>query len=113
MSTQGLLTLTRNGEVILKAVCGCNGFNVGALAEKVEGLDILVVNEVYRAAKEVRFGCPACLVVFDEDEKRSQDDEGLDLYRETFSQPRFNPRWRRGDGAETMVIRVESLPCLR
>lgn len=105
MATQGLLSIVdKNGTVKMKAVCGCNGFNTKALQKKLEEIiksGTLSLQKVYDAALDLEFGCSDCLVVLDNDKEimpfMYENDETLPkIYRKTFGQPKFNPRWECG-----------------
>ena len=53
------------------------------------------------------FGSQACLVVLTEDgEYDNCDSELSSRYRETFSDPRFNPRWKEGTADHVRVVEV-------
>lgn len=112
MGTQGLVTVTAYGEVVLKAVAGCNGFEAGKLAEAIRSGDIAAdIESVYNEARQLGFGCEDCLVVWDaEDRAGAAVQEGLPpLYRETFSDPQFNPRWEHGTAAYVEIVETEGL----
>jgi len=97
MATQGMLSVVRNGEVILKAVCGCNGSNVEKLKKSLEEGPILDPTLVHEKCLENSFGCPECLVVMSHNRIASETgDEIGGLYTEKFNDPKFNPRWDRG-----------------
>jgi hypothetical protein len=96
MLTQGLVSVTRNGHTLLKVVCGCNGNSAGTLAEMIRERHLASVEEVYRAALSVEFGCPACLMVFSKDAAISAGHEIPKQYWKNFDEPNFNPRWDIG-----------------
>jgi len=96
MLTQGLVALTRDGQAILKAVCGCNGNSAEALAHHIRERNLTSVEEIYQAALTVEFGCPVCLVVFTENGAMSAGREIPQRYWKNFDKPDFNPRWDIG-----------------
>jgi hypothetical protein len=100
MATQGIVSLIVGGKVQVKAVAGCNGFKCRQLCLAIEADNLSTPEEIYDAAKEVSFGCPDCLVVMDaEREIFEGEDELGGLYRKTFDDPVFNPRWAHGMAA--------------
>jgi NAD(P)H-nitrite reductase large subunit len=96
MITQGLVTLTREGHAVLKAVCGCNGNSAEALARHIRERNLTSVEEIYQAALMVEFGCPVCLVVFTKNGVMSAGGEIPPWYWKNFDEPDFNPRWDIG-----------------
>lgn len=107
MATQGIVSVTRDGRAIVKAVAGCNGMQAGKLVEAIKARRELVNAEtVMLMAQRAFFGCPACLVVLDEQEALGAIDELPSLYRQTFDDPRFNPRWHRGTADYVEVVEI-------
>jgi len=97
MATQGMLSVTKNGKTVLKAVAGCDGYNVKDLVKSLSKEDCTNPNKVYGKALDAGFGCHDCLVVLSADKiVHTSHDEVGGLYKETFEQPKFNPRWERG-----------------
>lgn len=107
MGTQGLVTVMRGNNVILKFICGCDGYNAKKLASGLKGFVTTVYNlehfidlEVIETLRELAlgndFGCRECLVVMNKDVAYPEDEELSPLYRNTFDNPSFNPRWERG-----------------
>lgn len=102
MATQGVVGIIGpDGRMAVKVVAGCDGFNVPKLVERVEALtETPTVDESLALAREVGLGCPLCLMAGDRDHIVGLDeDEYPDVaarFRETFDQPRFNPRWEQG-----------------
>lgn len=90
------MTVLRDGETLVKAVAGCNGYNAPKLRRLIEQSSGVCKETVYNMAREVRFGCDDCLVVMDENGSVGADVSGYPRYRDTFWEPRFNPRWWRG-----------------
>ena len=112
--TQGLLSIVCGGRVVLKAVCGCDGGNVRELAKEIREKGIAPsVAQVRRLAEKHGFGCDECRVILTGFRGEVQIHTKIkewydpdDLYRSTFAKPKFNPRWKRGDGAITAVVRL-------
>ncbi|MDO8482664.1 MAG: hypothetical protein Q7S86_02500 [bacterium] len=105
--TQGLVTIMHGGKVVMKIVAGCDGMNARKVANAIRKLGrIPSLKNAYEIAEKVEFGSAESLVVMGE--KRSKlggSKERLGpLYRKTFSQPRFNPRWKRGTADHIVVI---------
>ncbi len=106
MATQGLITIQKNGTVAMKIVAGCNGMQAPALAAAIRRRGhIPGPLEVYTLALGMDFGCKDCLVVVDKKMCFYQCDGPVGrLYRRTFRQPRFNPRWNRGTADHVRVV---------
>ena len=98
MATHGMVTVVDgNGKVLVKAICGCNGSKSGELAEYIRENRTSDVEEIYKAAVDLDFGCGNCLVVMDAKVIKFDGEDGIDKrYRETFEDPYFNPRWECG-----------------
>lgn len=97
---QGLVTVIKDdNQVFMKIVAGSNGFNARKLAERIrDDTSVLEdIERVYQLALTQEFGSTDDLVVISCDAEVFKMDEDLsDLYRKTFFQPRFNPRWESG-----------------
>lgn len=105
MGTQGVVSIVKNGKPIVKAVCGCNGYNAEKLAEVIKKDNLTTAYQVWQAAKEVGFGCVDCLVVSDRQKHYYNGHEELSLlYWKKFDDPQFNPRWEHGTAAYTLII---------
>ena len=105
--TQGLLSVTQNGKVVLKIVVGCNGYNINKIARLTElEHDFSDLKGFYEMADHVDFGCDACRVVMTKDEiyPPEMECEITPLFRETFDNPAFNPRWKHGTADHVRVI---------
>lgn len=97
MATQGLVTVRVKGEVVMKIVTGCNGYVAGTLANFVRANWPLTMDQAYDAALKLDFGNKDNLVVVTPDNIRFDSTEKLGrLYRSTFNQVEFNPRWKSG-----------------
>ena len=103
MSTQGLVSVMGSGKVVAKIVAGCGGYNAPALAELLSGESDCNARDLAQLAAFVGFGCSECRVamVSGEDGRvLALGPQGAGelnrLYVNTFSDPRFNPRWARG-----------------
>lgn len=106
--TNGLVSMTQDGQVLLKVVCGCDGYNAVKMAYLLRlETEVPPVDVVRRFAEAVGFGCDDCLVIQtpDADDFRGEDELGP-LYREKFNDPSFNPRWECGDCAETEIVEL-------
>lgn len=98
MSTMGMVTLRSKGKVVMKVVAGCNGNLVREVANQLRAVWPVDANRAYDFMEEIGFGCDDCLVVITalEIAYRGGDEPLSPLYRETFEQPEFNPRWDAG-----------------
>ena len=111
MSTQAVLSLVNSdGDVVIKTVVGCNGFNIDDMVNHIiSNSSTLSIESVYDLAIQVGFGCKDCLVVMDSTSQLSiHDDDELPRYRETFNDPIFNPRWGKGTASYVQVIIIDS-----
>lgn len=95
--TQGLITVLLDGKVAMKIVTGCNGMHVKKVAQSIRKLKrVPTVDEAYEIAIK-EFDEKEMLVVLDREKVRFDGDDDLSpLYRSTFDQPKFNPRWENG-----------------
>ena len=100
MATQGLVTVNQGGSVIMKVIAGTDGMNVDRLTAIIRRSWPMTAEEVYAAARLIPFGSERCLVVMTSSDFVFNGDEleGLeDLYRASFDNPGFNPRWVSGE----------------
>jgi hypothetical protein len=106
MATQGLVTIRQGGRVVMKLIAGCSGMNAVELAASlIKNKRVPSVVEAYNMAITHRFGEQSCLVVMSATEIEFRGDGELsDLYRKTFDQPGFNPRWAVGTADYTQVV---------
>lgn len=110
MATQGLLSIIDNGtkEVLFKVVCGCNGYNVLKLSDilSTSRKEDFSAATILASAIESGVGCKDCLVVMDRKGSVGVEEELNELYRGTFSDPIFNPRWKRGTADYSEVLYI-------
>jgi hypothetical protein len=112
MPTNALISITKNGETYVKIIAGCEGQRAGLVVKELmsrmladEQTDL---KDIYNIAKEKKLGCEECLVVMSETEILYEGfDEVAPGYRETFDDPRFNPRTSKGDLGYLYIIPVE------
>lgn len=112
MGTQGVLSITDGIDIVrFKVICGLNGYNMpdlaSALAEyKLSELD---VDMIYELAQEHDIGTAECLVVMDGERERYDGLEEIGpLYRLTFKNPWFNPRWDYGTADKVLCLNAET-----
>ena len=113
MSTQGLLSVVNEkGDVIFKAVAGSNGMDVPAAAKSLrQSKSILTLDYVYQTCQKKGMGSLVVMDVWG----GVKDDGILDgeplppLYRSTFNDPEFNPRWDRGTAAYPEIVEVDGM----
>ncbi len=106
MTTQALISIMKNGKVIIKIVAGCDGYNADKIAKIIKEKNLEEIQDIYDIALENGFGCSECLVVMNESNilhKGGNDINSHPLYRKTFNNPSFNPRWDCGS-VENLVI---------
>jgi hypothetical protein len=109
MATQGLVTIVHQGNVVMKFVAGCDGMKASKLAKVLR--EMAAVPDTLKAAHDLAlklgFGCQNCLVVMNERRARCCGSDRLTrLYRKTFVQPKFNPRWEQGTADHVVVINL-------
>jgi hypothetical protein len=105
MTTQGLLTLTRAGQVVAKVIMGANGNGVPEMARAmrlhpVENHRTGLRLGLLRFCEKWCTDCPLLVIQYGPDDLcidgRFVNAEGLSLYREKFEDPRFNPQRKNG-----------------
>jgi hypothetical protein len=122
MATQGLVSIVSNKKVLMKIVCGCEGYNAPKLATALKGFSFPIKEKMaYHLARKNNFGCDNCLFVITETSIFGKDEDDCEvkdleksgefdspLYRSTFNKAKFNPRWKLGTADYTIVINVET-----
>jgi hypothetical protein len=117
MGTQGIVSVVRDDRVMFKVVAGVNGFRAAELAARVrERAGELSAQMLLGEAVALGFGSPECLVVQSDDGTNlmvsgvvTSDLDALYCDRDKFADPRFNPRWSRGEAEYTEVVNVALL----
>ena len=97
------------GKVAMKIVAGCDGMNARKVANAIKKLGRLPsLTEAYNIAQGIGFGSEESLVVSGvKKSKFKGSGEPLPrLYRQTFNQPRFNPRWKHGTADHIEVVEL-------
>ncbi len=109
MGTQAVISLVKKDHTFIKIISGCDGQNSLKLAKTIRENKMKNLQEIYDLAVETKFGCKDCLVVMNKDTIIYKGDKELDpLYRETFDNPSFNPRWDKGTADFVIVLQVSS-----
>lgn len=109
MATQGMLTVLREGQVLLKVVAGCGGYHMDKLRDRLLTSGVDSLQRVWEAALEEDVGCADCLVVVSADDSYYQGEEELpDLYRKTLANAGFNPRCDDGRTGRWLVAELDS-----
>ena len=107
MATQGIVSLVKNGAVVLKCVAGCDGYNATKVADWLRENPDTDGQSAYEACRRMGFGCSDCLVIQTRNCHVWECEDDLSpLYREKFLDPRFNPRWDCGLAAHVEVVSV-------
>ncbi len=106
MATQGLVTVTSDGQVVMKVVAGCNGMLAKSMAQSLAAKWPLSTEEAHSLALRTGFGDATCLVVMTTEDVCSLESDLHPRYHETFQQPDFNPRWEHGTADHTVIIEV-------
>jgi len=108
MGTQAIISLVKKDHTFIKVICGCNGYNAEKLARIIKDNRLEKIRDIYKVALENHFGCKDCLVVMDENDVIFNGDVKLDpLYRETFDNPSFNPRWKNGIADNVIILKID------
>jgi len=108
--TNGVISLLRGGQVEFKIVCGCRGDRAMQVAKALLARPELVTcEEIYDAVLELGLGCMDCLIVLDAQQYHAESRIGElpVLYRTTFANPWFNPRWEFGASPYVVVAARE------
>lgn len=109
MTTQAVISIVKNGHTFIKIVCGCEGYNAEKLAKIIEDKQLDKIKDIYDAALTAKFGCKDCLVVMnDNDMIFKGDEEPSSLYRDTFDNPSFNPRWKCGIADNVIILKTDN-----
>lgn len=113
MATQGVVSVSDElYHTLFKIVTGCDGYNAKELAlailEKVEEGKSLTADLLYDLALGCGFGDEDTLVVMSADDiKQRGDFEVGQLYRMTFRNPWFNPRWEQGTACHVLCVDIQ------
>lgn len=108
MTTQAVISIVKNGRTFIKIVCGCDGYNTEKLVNIIEDKRLDKIQDIYSVALENKFGCKDCLVVMDDNDMIFKgDEEPSSLYRETFDNPSFNPRWKCGIADNVIILKAD------
>ncbi len=109
--TNGVVSIMRDGHVIMKIVTGCDGSFAPKLARNIRQRWPMTIGEVYDTALRLKFGTVEHLVVITEEEVKVDDYTSRaefcaehPLYAATFRNPAFNPRWEDGFAAFTEIV---------
>jgi hypothetical protein len=113
MTTQAVISLVKKDHTFIKIVCGCNGHNAEKLVKIIKDCQLEKIQnkikDIYKIALENKFGCRECLVVMDNENIVFKGHDELEpLYRETFDNPSFNPRWKSGMADSTTILKIDN-----
>lgn len=119
MATNGIVSLVNEqGEMLVKCVCGCDGYNAEQVANWLKENQTLDIEAIYKQCLFLDFGCTGCLIVMNSKEhffenERFSNDDLAELYCQTFNNPNFNPRWENGTAPHVEVVVHASVPTQR
>jgi len=114
MATQGVLSVVRNGKVVAKLVTGSDGYQLPKLADIIRKNGISDVATIFASAVVLGVGSMGSLFVMGENNIITNSDEEVpDAYRQTFSDPRWNPRWKLGTAEYVEVVEFPTAPAER
>jgi hypothetical protein len=111
--TQAVVSVRRDGKVVMKLVCGCCGTEARTLAAALRALGrVPTLPEGLQMAANARYGCPACIAAVTPELTCLPDGEYRDeteypwlmFYRTTFDDPNFNPRWALGTADYVEIV---------
>ena len=107
MGTQAVVSVTEHGKTRLKVVCGHNGYNAHKLASwlKTNFLTSTAL-DIFQYAQSISFGCDCCLVVVTPTSHLYSDKLEDAVYRSTFDNPTFNPRWEIGEADYIEIVEL-------
>lgn len=116
MGTQAIISMVKNGHTFIKIICGCDGYNADKLVKVLKDNKPGNIKDMtkqlklyYMMALENGFGCKDCLVVIDSENIIFDGDDNItSLYRETFDNPSFNPRWKLGIADIVVVLNIDN-----
>lgn len=109
MTTQAVISLVKKDRTFIKIVCGCNGYNAEKLVKIIEEKKLDKIRHIYKIALQNNIGCKECLVVMDDNDIIFKGSDCIaPLYRETFDNPSFNPRWKNGTAEYIIVLKIDN-----
>lgn len=109
--TQGIVSIMRDGVVLMKIVAGCNGEEaerVGKAVKEIWHEHKPSAEEVYQTAKNIGLGSTDCLVVATTTETifKGENEDAPTTYQDTLQKPEWNPRWGQGTANHTIIVEV-------
>ncbi|HBM45987.1 MAG: hypothetical protein UT05_C0001G0036 [Parcubacteria group bacterium GW2011_GWF2_38_76] len=107
--TQGIVTIKSGKKVIMKIIAGCDGYNARKIANKLKEKWPMNIDDVYKMALSLGFGDTDCLVIVTDKEIKYEREPGTEIhprFRETFQQPKFNPRCESGTADFIVIVNV-------
>jgi len=109
MTTQAMVSLTKDSKTFIKVIVGCDGYRAENVAKEIIQYVLLGgkdIEDIYKIAEEIEFGCKDCLVVMNNDDiiYKGNDELSFEKYKETFEDPQFNPRWEHGTTEYLYII---------
>ena len=109
MATQAIISLLKDGHTFIKIICGCEGYNAEKLVKNIKNGQPDNIKDIYIMALENGLGCVECLVVMNSEHIIFCGDENIGpLYRETFDDPSFNPRWKTGIADIVTILKIDN-----
>lgn len=111
MATNGIISIIKDGTVIMKLIAGSEGSNAAVAAKRIEKAWPVSLEDAYHLALSESFGHENNLVVMDKDHAiyrpiETDDEEINERYFKTFSEPEFNPRWDCGNSGHIELINI-------
>lgn len=106
--TQGIVSVVKDGAVRLKIITGSDGMQAPKIAKAIREMGrVPTTDEAYNMAMRLGFGHKHSLVTMNETGERFDGHGELHpLYRSSFADPRFNPRWEQGTADYIEVVEL-------
>lgn len=106
MATQAIVSIVSGGDVLMKIVTGSDGYNADRVAADIRDAWPCTAERAYEIASKY-FCSSESLVIITKDEIFCECSDDIDeRYRNTFTQPEFNPRWESGACAYVLIVRI-------
>lgn len=104
MATNGVVSVRKNGQVVMKISVGTDGNNAAKVARAIRAMNrVPTIDEANKIASENEFGTGACRVVVTKNNLNKFTGK-MELYKSKFHDPGFNPRWECGISDHVEIV---------